>query len=58
MREEERNALSILLCLNSPEFQSYSLEIEGEFYIGDGSNQVTVIGTSDFPESKRCSPAL
>jgi iron(III) transport system substrate-binding protein len=34
-------------------FNSYSLEIEGEFYIGDGSNQVTVIGTSDFSRIQR-----
>ena len=34
-------------------FNSYSLEIEDEFYIGDGSNQVTVIGTSDFSRIQR-----
>ena len=49
MREAERDALSILLCLILLSLKSYSLEIEGEFYIGDGSNQVTVIGTSIFP---------
>lgn len=41
-----RSLVCCVLILLS--FESYSLEIEGEFFVGQGTDELTLIGTSDF----------